>query len=98
MNSDRIETVAKNGCHFIQTHCDKDIDKICEQNDVAVVIKLKTPYMTDIIRQKEINYISLNYKELDNSIIIPTPNSTKEIIVDQHPVCTTIVIKKGDNE
>lgn len=98
MNSDRIEIIADDGCRYIQTTWDKDIDNICKQNDVAVVVKLKTPYMTDMIRKNKISYLLLNYMNLGNSIKIPIPKSTKEIIVDQQPIYTTIVVKKGDNK
>ena len=98
MKSDRIEIMAEDGCRYIQTTWDKNIDNICKQNDVAVVVKLKTPYMTDIVKNNKITYLRLNYTNLGKTIIIPIPKSPKEIIVDQEPIYTTIVVKKGDNE
>lgn len=88
-------STTNNECRIIKTTWDKNIDNICKQNDVAVIVKLKTPYMTDVIKNNQVGYLIMNYN-CGGSIQIPIPKSTKEIIVDQQPIYTTVVVKKGE--
>lgn len=88
-------STVNNGCRIIQTTWDKNIDNICKQNDVAVIVKLKTPYMTDIIKNNQVGYATMTF-DFGNSIRIPVPKSTKEIIVDQQPIYTTVIVKEGE--